>query len=377
MGERMKIAFFCWESLYSEKVGGLASAATHLAEMLARRHEVHYFTRGKHDEEIGGVQYHYCRPEGQNIVDYCRDLSMRSLERFREFDRPPFHILHFHDWHFTEALHRLKNRRTVLSFHSSEYGRNGNSFGSSWIFGEISGKEWYAAYIARRVTAVSKTLADEVAWLYRIPDWKIDVVQNGIFPDLFSMPVDPRKVKKSYGIDASAPLVFFGGRLAYQKGPDLLLAAIPEVLKNRWDASFVFAGDGDMRRHLEKKGRRLPAHFLGYVPDQEFVRLLNASDIVVIPSRNEPFGLILTEAWSAQRCVVATDVGGLSENIENFVDGIKVHRNPESIAWGVNHVIDDPANLCSIGMRGRKKVEREFKWERIAEKMENVYRRVS
>jgi glycogen(starch) synthase len=373
---RLKIAFFCWESLYAEKVGGLASAATHLAEMLARRHEVHYFTRGGADEEINGVQYHYCRPEGRDIIEYCRDLSLRSLGRFREFDSPPFDILHFHDWHFTEALHRLRDRRTVLTFHSSEYGRNGNNFGSSWIFAEISGKEWYSAYIARRITAVSQTLCDEVKWLYRIPGWKIEVVHNGIFPELFSMAVEPGEVKESYGIAADAPLVFFGGRLAYQKGPDLLLAAIPEVLKHRWDARFIFAGEGDMRKGLEKQGRHLPARFLGYVADREFVRLLNASDIVVIPSRNEPFGLVLTEAWSAGRCVVATDVGGLAENIDNFVDGIKVHRSPDSIAWGVNYVIDDPAGLCGLGRRGREKVEREFRWEKVAERMEAVYRKV-
>ncbi|RLI85485.1 MAG: glycosyltransferase family 1 protein, partial [Archaeoglobales archaeon] len=70
--ETLKIAFFCWESLYSERVGGLARAATHLAETLARDHEVHFFTRGEKDREINGVCYHYCRPFGENIVEYCR-----------------------------------------------------------------------------------------------------------------------------------------------------------------------------------------------------------------------------------------------------------------------------------------------------------------
>ena len=67
--ESLKVAFFCWESMYAERVGGLASAATNLAETLAKKHEVHYFTRGwMPDQTINNVSYHYCRPQGGNTV---------------------------------------------------------------------------------------------------------------------------------------------------------------------------------------------------------------------------------------------------------------------------------------------------------------------
>ncbi|MEI8330112.1 MAG: glycosyltransferase [Methanomicrobiales archaeon] len=72
--------------------------------------------------------------------------------------------------------------------------------------------------------------------------------------------------------------------------------------------------------------------FVGYIPDSEYIRLLNAADIVVIPSRNEPFSLVLLEAWCAEKCVVACNVGGLSKNIDAYVNGLKVEVNPESIA---------------------------------------------
>ena len=63
--ESLNVAFFCWESLYAERVGGLASAATRLAETLARDHTVHFFTRGwMKDQEINGVLYHYCPAAG-------------------------------------------------------------------------------------------------------------------------------------------------------------------------------------------------------------------------------------------------------------------------------------------------------------------------
>ncbi|TAJ45746.1 glycosyltransferase family 4 protein [Methanofollis fontis] len=372
----LKIAFFCWESLHAVRVGGLAPAATCLAESLARKHEVHYFTRGPGPDEKNGVIYHYCYPKGKNIVDFCNDLSHGALDLFREQDAPAFDVLHFHDWHFVEAMHRLRERNTVMSFHSTEYGRNGNKTGGWWEYGEISGKEWYGAYIARRVVAVSRTLRDEVKALYNVPDWKVDVVQNGIDPDYYRLPVDQGEVKRRYGVHPYAPLVFFGGRLVYQKGPDILVKAMPEVLKNRWDARFLFAGCGDMQDYLSRKTRGTPARLLGYVEEPEFIRLLNAADIVAIPSRNEPFGLILTEAWSAGRCVVASDVGGLSENIDHFVNGVKVPVSSRGVAGGINAVIDDRGLCCSLGQKGQEKVEREFRWEQIAHRMERAYNQV-
>ncbi len=374
--ETLKIAFFCWESIYTERVGGLARAATHLAEELAKKHEVHFFTRGIGDLEVNGVKYHCYCPHGSNIVEYCKNLSLKLVDVFKEFDNPKFDILHFHDWHMVEALHILRDKNTVFTYHSTEYGRNGNKFGNWWEFREISGKEWYAGLIAKKITTVSDTLKNEVMWLYNIPEWKIRVVPNGVHPEEFYTDVDAGLVKKEYRIHPLAPLIVFAGRLVYQKGPDLLLRAIPEVLKHRWDAKFIFIGDGDMRSWLEEKAKNLPVLFTGYIPDREFVRLLNSADIVVIPSRNEPFGLILLEAWSAKRCVVATDVGGLSENIDNFYDGIKVYPTPESIAWGINYVIDDSEGVRLLGERGREKVEQRFRWKVIAKKMIDVYRSV-
>ena len=102
----LKIAFFCWESIYSERIGGLSPGATYLAEVLARDNEVHFFTRGGEDRTIKGVQYHYVQPVAGNIVDYSRDMSEQMVARFKELDTPPFDILHFHDWHVVDALHR-------------------------------------------------------------------------------------------------------------------------------------------------------------------------------------------------------------------------------------------------------------------------------
>jgi len=363
--------------MYAERVGGLAQAATNLAETLAKKHEVHYFTRGKiPDQTINNVHYHYCHPHGNNTVQYCDDMCWTMVEQFHRFDRDhKFDYLHFHDWHTIQALHYLKDRNTILTFHSTEYGRNGNQHGDWWEYQMISGREWYGALIAKRVTAVSATMKQEVMMLYNVPEWKCDVVPNGIVPRQYRADLDAGEVKKSYGIHPYAPLILFIGRLVYQKGPDLFIEAIRKVCQHRWDAKVIVAGDGGMRQYLQERARDLPVNFVGYIPDSEYIRLLNACDLVVIPSRNEPFGLVLLEAWSAEKAVVACNVGGLSENIDAFVNGVKVNAEPDSLAWGISNAVADPVNSVMLGRRGRNKVDKMFLWDPIGQRMNNVYSR--
>lgn len=386
--ETLKIAMFSWESLYSIRVGGMAPAVTHLSEALADKgHEVHVFTRiGDNQpfrEEIEGVVYQRCAfdPTG-NILEFCDKMADSMINRFYEVEKEgKFDVLHGHDWHVINALNHLKLQNGypfTLTYHSTEWGRNGNAFGDWYEFGEISGREWYGGYAADRITTVSHTMKDELGWLYNIPDWKVDVIPNGIKAERFKREVDPGRVKQKYGIHPLAPLIFFIGRLVTQKGPDLLVNAISHVLRYRWDARFVIAGGGGMRGHLEyltrKNGVSHAVQFLGYIPDEEYLELLNASDIVCIPSRNEPFGLVLLEAWSAGKAVVATDVGGLGENINNFVNGIKVFPTPESIAWGINYIINDPQGVKSLGEQGQKAARKFFNWNTIVSRYLKFYK---
>ena len=166
------------------------------------------------------------------------------------------------------------------------------------------------------------------------------------------------------------------GRLAHQKGADLLLDAVPQVLGEHPDACLLMVGSGPMLTVLRARARGLPVRFLGEVPDDEYVRLLNTADRVVIPSRNEPFGLVLLEAGSASRAVAATDVGGLFENIDDLVDGVKVAVDPAAIANGINRVVGDPARLRALGAAGRQKLESRYHWDAIAETFREIYRAI-
>jgi len=306
-------------------------------------------------------------------------MSRAMVERFRATEGAvgKFDIVHGHDWLVIDALNELKESHPiVLSYHSTEHGRNGGRSGDWWEFREISGKEWYGGYITNTIMTVSQTMKEELMRLYQIPCLKIDVIPNGSNLKKYRKKVDPGRVKERYGIHPLAPVVLFVGRLAHQKGPDLLVEAIPHVLNHRRDARFIIVGDGGMKSHLEHRVREIgvsdAVRFLGSISDEEYIDILNACDIVCIPSRNEPFGLVLLEAWAAEKPVIATDVGGLSENIENFVNGIKVFPYPESIAWGINYIINDANGVKWIGANGRKKA-RELSWMRAAAKVLKIY----
>lgn len=373
--EHKKIAYFCWESLYTDRVGGLANAATNLAQELAKKNEVHFFTRGDGDFTFGGVHFHTVRPYGNNVVEYCRNMSHMMAEQFHALDNPQFDILHFHDWHVTEALHLLQDRSTVFTYHSTEYGRNGNQYGSWWEYHEISGKEWYAGLIAKQVTTVSGVLRNEVMQLYNVPDWKIEVFPNGVVPEQFDVILDQGTVKQELGIHPYAPTILFIGRMAVQKGPDILIDALPKVKDQFWGVQVIMAGDGGMRSWLQERSSvmGLPVRFPGYITDTEYVRLLTAADLVVIPSRNEPFGIVLPEAWSAGKPVVACDVGGLHENIEQYQDGIRTEVSADSIASGICVALDDMERSRRWGRCGRAKVYRDFQWNGIANRLDKMY----
>ncbi|HWQ66990.1 MAG TPA: glycosyltransferase family 4 protein [Methanospirillum sp.] len=358
-------------------MGGLSNAATYLAQSLAKKNEVHFFTRGDSDFEMNGVQYHVWRPYGSNILEYCSNLSYGLVERFRQYDDPKFDIIHFNDWHVTEALHLLQDRSTVFTYHSTEFGRNGGIHGDWWEYHEISSKEWYAGQIAKRCTAVSWLLRQEVLDLYKGDPDKIKVIPNGVVKEQFDVSINQGSIKEQYGIHPLAPLVVFIGRMVYQKGPDILVDAIPKIVENHWNARFIMAGGGGMRDWLLTRTQGMPVIFPGFISDSEYVRLLHASDIVVIPSRNEPFGIVLLEAWSANRPVVVSRVGGLAENVEHGINGLVVEPTPDGIAWGVNYYLDNQHDRIRMGRGGYNQVDRRFFWDSIADQMLYIYKEAS
>jgi len=388
----MRIGLFSWESLHSIPVGGLAVHVTELAAALVRRrHEVHVFTRiGPNQnmyEIIDGVHYHRCpfnfnSDFTQEMNDMSKSMAYHFFETEKAFGN--FDIIHGHDWHVVNALDEIKkarNKKIFFTLHSNQYGRDGNAFNGGKS-DHIKGVEWYGTYIADRIITCSNTMKQETEWIHRVPYWKMRVVYNGISFNKFNGFLDPwHDVKKKYDMGPMDPMALFIGRITYQKGPDLLIEAVPHVLKDYEYAKFVFVGDGDMKHYLEHRVKQLnidyAARFTGYVPEQQKINLLKACDCVVVPSRNEPFGIVVLEAWASSKPVIATHETGAGEIVWHEVTGLRVYKNPESIAWGIKTIFSNFEKARWMGRNGRFAIENDFSWDRVAEKTLSIYKELA
>jgi len=373
-----------WESLYSIKVGGVAPHVSELSEALARKgHEVHIFTRRGDFEsydKINGV--HYQRVDVDSSGDMLAQMDRMSNALYDRFGAVQklfgkFDVVHGHDWHPVLALTRMKKEYGlpfVLTMHSTEWGRNGNNFGYG-ISQEISHREWLGCYEASQVVVTTKRMQDELMWIYSLPPEKIRIIPNGIMLGKMRRGLDAGRVKEKYGIHPLAPMVLFCGRMSVQKGPDLLVEAIPRILMNRPDVRFVFMGEGGMRAECERRARELgvadACRFLGYTSSSEKEELINACDLMCVPSRNEPFGVVVLEAWDACKPVVATEAVSI---IRNFEDGLLAYVQPESIAWCINRLLSNPTEMKKLAEAGYSRIDAEFSWDRIATRTEDVYK---
>lgn len=388
----MRIAHLSWETLHSIPVGGISAHVTELAAAEDRRgHEVHVFTRigeGQDPyERIDGVHYHRCpfelNPDMLAETDLMGNSFVYFMGETEAHQGGHFDIVHAHDWLCAKALIQAKNdrgRRTVFTVHSTEYGRCGNHNHSGGS-GRIRDVEYEGTYVADRVITVSSALADEVRWQYQVPEWKLRVVHNGIDCTRYDGRIDPAISRGNQMVGPLDPMILFVGRLCTQKGPDLLLDAMPGILDRHPATKLVLVGDGHMRSLLEQraqeKGIAQAVRFTGSMaPNGEVVNLFKSCDVVCVPSRNEPFGIVVLEAWAAGKPVIATRNGGPRDFVAHGEDGYLVNDDAFSIFTAVCDLLDDSEHARWMGGRGRVKAASGFKWSSIAEQTEAVYHEV-
>ena len=130
-----------------------------------------------------------------------------------------------------------------------------------------------------------------------------------------------------------------------------------------------------MRPMLEEQARGLPVGFAGYIPDTEYVKL---PERVRLRGNSEPERTVRARpprSVERREGVVASDVGGLGENIDAFVNGLKCDASPAAFAWGISTMVDEPW-MPGLWDTGQKESRPVFRWEPIAQKMAGTYARV-
>jgi glycosyltransferase involved in cell wall biosynthesis len=290
-----------------------------------------------------------------------------------------FELVHAHDWLTANAMKYVMDgfgTRGVLTMHSTEYGRDGNVFYDGFARW-IRDAEAAGCHNANVVIAVSHFLADELRRMYEVPDWKIHVVPNGVSYHAFDGFINPAEVKGRYGIGPLAPTIFSAGRMTAQKGMDMLVEAVPLVLASYPDAKFIISGSGPEKDTVVRRAYEVGAAgaiiFLDTLPRWQYIDIIRSVDIVVVPSRNEPFGIVVLEAWAAGKPVVATLAGGPREFIWHDVNGFLVNTDPAGLAHGIGSLLADHEHCRALGANGRKAVEDKYNWDTVAGYTEGVY----
>jgi glycosyltransferase involved in cell wall biosynthesis len=209
---------------------------------------------------------------------------------------------------------------------------------------------------ARFVIAISHFCRSQLMLFSGIAHWnKIAIVHCGVTPAAYG-----RKPREAFG-----KRVIFVGRLDPVKGAPLLVSAMARVLKDHPDARLTLVGDGPARAPAEAQARDLGiAHavtFAGFQSQGAVAELLEASDVLVLPSFAEGVPVVLMEAMASRIPVIASRVAGVQELVEDGVSGFTVPPGDiETLATRLTKLLADPELAARMGRAGRETVERDF-----------------
>jgi glycosyltransferase involved in cell wall biosynthesis len=226
--------------------------------------------------------------------------------------------------------------------------------------------------------AVSGAVRDDLV-AQGVPAERITVLHNALDPEEFRPQRDPLQVRSEFGADAATPVIGSFAHLSVKKGYRELLAAIPQVLAKFPNAQFWIMGQGPLEAELksfaEQGGFARSVRFAGFRRDAADV--MNAIDLLCVPSRREPCALVYVEAALLAKPIVACRAGGAPESIADGQTGLLVPvNNSPAIADAVLTLLEDRALARRLGAAGRQRALDIFSWQKFIATVESAYDRV-
>lgn len=297
----------------------------------------------------------------ENLFRKVQELAGRMTAVAKKLD---FDLIHAHDWLTYPsglALQELTGKPLLAHIHATEFDRAGG------VGDERIHKIEYAGMSgADAVVAVSRYTAEMVINRYSIDPALVSIIHNAHTITSLDSSIKQRILRK--------PLILFLGRITLQKGPDYFIDVAQAVLARHPEAYFVMAGTGDMMHKMIFKSAdyRLRNHllFTNFLNRREVDEILQASDILIMPSVSEPFGIVPLEAMAHGAAAVISKQSGVSEVLENAV---KVDFwDVEKMAEVVCDLLDNPDKRRALAQAGRREV-RDILWIEAADKIRTTY----
>jgi len=232
----------------------------------------------------------------------------------------------------------------------------------------------------RKVIAISEAVAHHLKQDFNVQREQISQINNGIDLEQFAE-VDEqtkRNLRKDFSIEAE-PLIGIVARLSDVKGQDILIQAMPSIMKEFPQVKLLIVGQGKMEselKHLVEK-LNLQKHVLFYPVVNETKRILILLDVFIMPSRQEGLGLSVMEAMACGIPVVASNVGGLPALVQDGKTGLLVQPDhPEALARAILQFLRNPSLASSIAKEAKQLIERLYSAEDMVKKTLAVYERL-
>ncbi|MDR3286297.1 MAG: glycosyltransferase family 4 protein [Prevotellaceae bacterium] len=316
-------------------------------------------------KDIFRHKYNFTGKYGANLMEEVARYALvaATIANNNEFD-----VIHAHDWLTYAAgimAKRVSNKPLVVHVHATEFDRTGENVNPNVFNIEKQGMEY-----ADKVITVSNLTRNIVINKYGIDPKKVVTVHNAVDFQGREEIAAERNVNDK--------VITFLGRITYQKGPEYFIEAAYKVLERCNNVRFVMAGSGDMMkkmvRRVAKLGMGTRFHFTGFLKGDEVQQMFALSDVYVMPSVSEPFGISPLEAMRSNIPVIISKQSGVSEVLKY---AIKVDFwDVDAMADLMYGLVTYPSLSKFFVKNGQAEVN-SLKWENAAVKIRKIYDQVA
>jgi len=316
------------------------------------------------ENTIFNERYAFSGTYGENLME---EVARYALVASQVALNQNFDVIHAHDWLTYAAgiaAQKISGKPLVVHMHATEFDRSGDNINE--VVFNIEKEGMMAADF---VVAVSNFTRNIVLTKHGIPAEKVITVHNGVEPN-------DNQSSEKYHKNMDDKIVTFLGRITYQKGPDYFIEAAAKVLERTQNVRFVMAGSGDLLNKAIRHAARLKItdrfHFTGFLKGKEVDKMYGMSDVYVMPSVSEPFGIAPLEAMRSNVPVIISKQSGVSEVLKH---AIKIdYWDIDAMADAIYALVKYEA-LSKMFYKHAKKEVDNIKWDNAAKEVMNVYKK--
>ena len=335
-------------------------------ETFAREREA-YLKAGENKERISyHNKFQFSGKYGANLMEEVYRYALVAGTVAKNYD---FDVIHAHDWLTYSAgmiAKQLSGKPLIVHVHATEYDRGGEYNRNTLVY-DIEKRGMEAADV---VVTVSNWTRNIVIEKYGIAPEKVITVHNAVDFKTDAVEKEERGIKDK--------IVTFLGRITLQKGPEYFVEAAAKVLKRVPNAHFVMAGSGEKMNPLVRRVAQLGLgtrfHFTGFLRGNDVQRMFRYSDVYVMPSVSEPFGISPLEAMRSGVPTIISKQSGVAEVLDH---AIKVdYWDIDALADAIYGVLTYPALSNHMQREGYNEVN-ELKWENASLKLKQIYQSIT